>query len=124
VFVLRQLAATSGQSLSDLAARTRTTPSSISEVVARLVGRGLVAREPSKEDRRRAELSLTAAGQAMLANAPETIQEQLLRGFDRLDEQSRTTLADNLESWLVASGLDDIAPAMFFEPSIRSRYTD
>ena len=120
-FVLRQLATTSGQSLSDLAARTRTTQSSISEVVARLVVRGLVIREPSKDDRRRAELSLTAAGHAMLANAPETVQEQLLRGFDRLDEPSRTALADNLESWLVASGLDDIAPALFFEPSIRTR---
>lgn len=124
VFVLRQLATTSRQSLSDLAARTRTTQSSISEVVARLVVRGLVTREPSAEDRRRAELSLTAAGHAMLASAPETVQERLLRGFDQLDQQSRTTLAENLESWLAASGLDDIAPALFFEPSIRTRHTD
>lgn len=124
VFVLRQLATTSRQSLSDLAARTRTTQSSISEVVSRLVVRGLVVRESSTEDRRRAELSLTAAGHAMLASAPETVQERLLRGFDRLDERSRTALADHLESWLVASGLDDIAPALFFEPSVRTRHTD
>jgi len=47
LFVLRQLSATSGQSLGDLAARTRTTRSSISEVVARLVRNGLVNRAPS-----------------------------------------------------------------------------
>src|SRR5574338_746802 len=79
LFVLRQLAATSGQSLSDLAVRTRTTQSSISEVVARLVRRGLVDRQPSKDDRRRAQLSLTAAGRETLAAAPETVQERLLR---------------------------------------------
>ena len=124
LFVLRQLSAAPGQSLSNLALRTRTTQSSISEVVARLVQRGVVSRESSKEDRRRAELSLTRAGEALLAKAPETIQERLLRGFDRLDEKSRTALADNLESWLKASGLEDVTPALFFEPSVRSGDAD
>lgn len=115
LFVLRQLSVAPGQSLSDLALRTRTTQSSISEVVARLVQRGFVAREASKQDRRRAELSLTIAGQAVLAKAPETIQERLLSGFGQLDEPSRRALADTLESWLTASGLDDVEPALFFE---------
>ena len=115
LFVLRQLSATSGQSLSDLAARTRTTQSSISEVVARLVRNGLVNRAPSAKDRRRAVLSLTTVGETILANAPETIQERLLRGFESLDEATRRTLADNFESWLTSSGLNDVAPALFFE---------
>lgn len=115
LFVLRQLSVTSGQSLSDLAARTRTTQSSISEVVARMVRNGLVSRTPSAKDRRRAELSLTSAGEAVLTNAPETVQEQLLRGFESLDEQTRRALADSLESWLAASGLDDVTPTLFFE---------
>jgi DNA-binding MarR family transcriptional regulator len=117
LFVLRQLAARSGQSLSDLAARTRTTPSSISEIVARLVRRGLIERRPSEDDRRRAELSLTDRGRTTLAKAPVTIQERLLLGFDQLDGTSRAALADLLEAWLTASGLDDVAPALFFEPS-------
>ena len=117
LFVLRQLSATSGQSLSDLAARTRTTQSSVSEVVARLVRNGLVSRAPSSIDRRRAVLSLTAAGEAVLAKAPETVQERLLRGFESLDEGTRRTLADNFESWLTSSGLNDVAPALFFDPS-------
>jgi DNA-binding MarR family transcriptional regulator len=117
VFVLRQLSSAPGASLSDLAARTRTTQSSISEVVARLVRRGLVARVPSAEDRRRAELRLTPTGQAMLVRAPETVQERLLRGFDALDPDDCKALAAHLESWLAASGLEDVAPALFFEPS-------
>ena len=115
LFVLRQLSLAPGQSMTELATRTRTTQSSISEVVARLVHRELVAREPGKQDRRRAELSLTKTGRALLARAPETIQEQLLRGFEQLDEGSRKALADHLESWLAAVGLEDVAPTMFFE---------
>ena len=117
LFVLRQLAAMPGQSLSDLAARTHTTQSSISEVVARLVRNGLVNRVPSSIDRRRAALRLTVAGEAVLVNAPETIQERLLRGFEALDEGARRSLADSFELWLAASGLDDVPPALFFEPS-------
>jgi DNA-binding MarR family transcriptional regulator len=120
LFVLRQLAATPGQSLSDLAARTRTTQSSISEVVARLVRNGLVNRAPSSIDRRRAMLSLTASGEEILANAPETIQERLLRGFESLDEATRRSLAESFESWLAASGLDDVTPVLFFEPRRRA----
>lgn len=115
LFVLRQLSAAPGQSLGALAARTRTTQSSISEVVARLVRRGLVTRGVSKGDRRRAELTLTEAGRIMLASAPETVQERLLHGFDKLDESSRAALAEHLESWLAAAGLDEVAPTMFFE---------
>ena len=115
LFVLRQLSAKSGQSLSELAARTRTTQSSISELVARLVRNGLVIRSPSSQDRRRAELRLSAAGEAVLVNAPETVQEKLLHGFESLDEPRQQTLADSLESWLASSGLDDVAPALFFE---------
>jgi DNA-binding MarR family transcriptional regulator len=121
LFVLRQLSVASGQSLSELAARTRTTQSSISEVVARLVRNGLVSRAPSSIDRRRAVLSLTAAGERVLVNAPETIQERLLRGFESLDEGTRRTLADNLESWLTSSGLDDAAPLFFERTSSTAR---
>ena len=114
LFVLRQLSLAPGQSLSDLALRARTTQSSISEVVSRLVQRGFVARAASRRDRRRAELRLTPAGQAVLAKAPETIQERLLRGFGQLDETARRALADNLESWLAASGLESVEPELFF----------
>ena len=115
LFVLRQLASVSGQSMSEIAARTRTTQSSVSEVVGRLVSRGLVDRRTAPTDRRRAELTLTPAGVAVLARAPETVQERLLAGFARLGELEQATLADTLEAWLVASGLDDVRPVLFFE---------
>jgi DNA-binding MarR family transcriptional regulator len=116
LFVLRQLHTESEQSLGDLARRTRTTPSSVSEVVSRLVKRGLVARESSARDRRRAVLTLTAAGAALVRSAPETVQDRLVAGFGRLDRASQRVLADAIESWLTASGLADVTATFFFEP--------
>jgi DNA-binding MarR family transcriptional regulator len=117
LFVLRHLHAASEQSLGDLARRTRTTQSSVSEVVARLVRRGLVARQPSARDRRRAALTLTDAGAALAHAAPETVQDRLVAGFGRLDPGSQRALAEVIEAWLVASGLADVAPTFFFEPN-------
>jgi DNA-binding MarR family transcriptional regulator len=117
LFVLRQLHAVSEQSLGDLARRTRTTQSSVSEVVARLVRRGLVAREPSTRDRRRAVLTLTAAGAALVATAPETVQDRLVAGFGRLDPDAQRALAEAIEAWLAMSGLADVRPKFFFEPN-------
>ena len=117
LFVLRQLHAEPEQSLGDIARRTRTTQSSVSEVVGRLVKRGLVAREPSPRDRRRAVLTLTTTGRAVVETAPETVQEWLVAGFGRLDPAAQRALAKSIEEWLAASGLADVAPTFFFEPS-------
>jgi DNA-binding MarR family transcriptional regulator len=117
LFVLRQLHAEPEQSLGDLARRTRTTQSSVSEVVARLVKRGLVARKPSSSDRRRAVLTLMPAGRTLLMTAPETTQEKLVAGFGRLEPIAQRALAESIERWLAASGLGDVAPTFFFEPT-------
>ena len=117
LFVLRQLYAESGQSLGDLARRTRTTQSSVSEVVARLVKRGLVAREPSTQDRRRAVLTLTPDGAALAAAGPVTVQDRLVAGFGNLELPAQRALASSIETWLEASGLSGVAATFFFEPN-------
>ena len=116
LFVLRLLLAHPGQSMSDLAARTRTSQSSVSEVVGRLIERELVARHTSATDRRRAELSLTARGRTLAASGSLTIQERLLAGLGDLDARQRNALAAALEAGLAAAGLSDVPPTMFFEP--------
>lgn len=121
LFVLRQIALAPGVSMTHLARRTRTTQSSVSEVVARLVRRGFVDRHPAASDRRRAQLSLTPAGTALLDHAPESVQERLLAGLARLSEADRRALADGMEAWLAASGLEAVAPVLFFEEPQSSR---
>jgi MarR family transcriptional regulator, lower aerobic nicotinate degradation pathway regulator len=114
-FVLRQLESSSGVSPSELASCAHTSASSISEVIARLVARGLVSRVASISDRRRVELRLTAAGADLLASAPQTVQERLLAGLERLSSTDRLALVNGLESWITASDLGDTQPVLFFE---------
>jgi DNA-binding MarR family transcriptional regulator len=116
LFVLRQLQGHPGMSLGEVAVRTRTSQSAVSEVVGRLIANGFVGRSPSTADRRRAELRLTPRGLAVASTAPETIQERLLAGLHDLDDERRRALADAMEAWSSAAGLADVAPTMFFEP--------
>src|SRR3954469_12090924 len=66
LFVLQCLSRQSPCSVNELSARTATDQSSVSVVVSRLVASGHVKRSASKVDRRSVELSLTAAGAALL----------------------------------------------------------
>ncbi len=120
LFVLRQMAVKAGQSMGDIAQRTRTSQSSVSEVVARLVRRGLVARQAASDDRRRAVLTLTPAGREVLRSAPDTIQERLLDGLGRLPSDQRQLLAEMLSAWLAEAGLREVPPTMFLEPSLEA----
>ena len=117
LFILSQLDGSAGPlSVGELATRTFTHQSTASGVVSALVARGLVTRRPARDDARRVEVALTAAGRLLLSEAPTTVQTQLIRGLARLDAPTRAALADALEAWLTESGLGgDVAP-LFFEP--------
>jgi DNA-binding MarR family transcriptional regulator len=114
IFVLRQIADHPGLGLAELATRTHTAQSSVSEVVSSLVAAGLVTRVASVEDRRCASLTLTAAGCALVERAATSLQERLIGALERLTDGDRTRLAQALESWLAAAGLEGLPPSMFF----------
>src|SRR5262249_57939376 len=70
LFVLHQLAESDASSIDELAARTLTHQSSVSVVVSRLAERGLVIRRTARDDARRTEIALSAAGRAVAARPP------------------------------------------------------
>jgi DNA-binding MarR family transcriptional regulator len=115
LFVLQQLAAAPAASLADLAARTLTDASSVSTVVARLVARGLVARRAAAGDRRRAELSLTARGHALIHRAPVLAQHRLLDAIAHMSPAERKATVRALGGLVKAVGADAIEPRMLFE---------
>ncbi|PYP68674.1 MAG: MarR family transcriptional regulator [Gemmatimonadetes bacterium] len=115
LFVLQQLVDKPAQSLNELAERTATHQSSVSVVVRRLVDRGFVTRVASTSDRRRVHIALTAAGESLLRGAPPTVQSDLMHGMSRMRPDQRATLAELLELWVLASGIDLAAPPMMFE---------
>jgi DNA-binding MarR family transcriptional regulator len=116
LYVLQQLALAPAQSLNDLAERTRTHQSSVSVVVTRLVGRGLVSRHRSAEDGRRLELGLTQAGRRLLSRAPETVQTLLIRGLEELSPGALRQLTRTLDRLSEAIGAPSGPPSLLFEP--------
>lgn len=121
LFVLRQIDAAPGLSIGELAARTLAGQSTVSEVVARLVERRLVARRASALDARQSQLTLTASGRRAIASVEPTAQERLTGALGELRAGERETLATALEGWVNAAHLADEAPTMLLEERASSR---
>jgi DNA-binding MarR family transcriptional regulator len=124
LFVLQQLADAAARddaapSIAQLADLTATDPSSVSVVVSRLVARGLCARRPSKADARRAEVTITTAGQVLLTRAPSPVQMEMLAALTRMDPARRRELVAGLEEIVTALGVSGEAATMFFEDDER-----
>ncbi len=114
VFVLQKLREAPCASIAELAARTVTDPSSVSVVVARLAASGLVKRTPAAGDARRAEITLTTKGAALVRAAPEATQKQLIDALLRLSPSLRTGLAKGLTGLVLEMGIGH-KPELFFE---------
>jgi DNA-binding MarR family transcriptional regulator len=91
-------------SQAELAAALGLDPSNLAPTATELVDRGLVDRCRDEADRRRYELTLTVAGNALLARAAEAIREtedELLAALDRDQVNQLSTLlrrvADGIE---------------------------
>lgn len=115
LFVLHTLIDEPASSVSELATRTLTDQSSVSTVVARLVERGLVSRTPSRTDRRRAQLRITAAGQRMVKRAPRVPQTLMIQAIRAMPAARRSELARSLDGLAAAIGANEVAPRMLFE---------
>ena len=122
VFILQQLATVDALSVNDVAARTFTHQSTVSEVVQRLVDKELVERRQSKQDGRRAELSLTAAGATHLkklsggqgAKTGELFQHRLIAALGKMDASRRGQLSALLQELVEHAGIAGEMPEMFF----------
>jgi DNA-binding MarR family transcriptional regulator len=114
LFVLQSLAEAPASSMSELAARTATDQSSVSVVVSRLVERGLVSRHEARDDARRFEIRLTAAGRTLRHKTPQLVQARIVGAIQALPRSSRAELARLLGELVAKLDLDG-QPQMFFE---------
>lgn len=115
LFLLRQIGATPGLAIGELASRALAGQSTVSEVVSRLVARRLVQRSRGKDDARRVVLTLTRHGAKVIEHVPPTAQERLVEGLASMTPAQQARLAQSLEDWLSRAGLDRVSPTMFFE---------
>lgn len=90
--VLGRLDREGPQSVSDLAAKERMRPQSMAQTVSDLEAEGLVERSPDPNDRRRALVSLTAAGRDLLAASRQRREGWLVRAIEELPGEDRATV--------------------------------
>jgi DNA-binding MarR family transcriptional regulator len=116
LWVLQILKDRPAESLNELAIATATHQSSVSVVVRRLVDAALVTRSAATDDKRRVRIELTDAGRSLLEKAPTTVQVELMEGLRRMHPDRRVQLAELMNDWLSASGLDlSVVPPMLME---------
>jgi DNA-binding MarR family transcriptional regulator len=84
---------------SSLADRLAVSPPSVTSVVDGLVARGLVERHPDPGDRRRLNLELTPAGQALLVQADASVGARLDLIVARLDRARAEQALEALTYW-------------------------
>jgi DNA-binding MarR family transcriptional regulator len=119
LFLLRQIGAGEELSVSDLAARGRTTQGTVSTVLGRVVRAGLVSRRRASDDGRRVMLTLTPKGRRLLRRAPTPPTEALIGALESLTDAEARALATGLGALLMALALKPAESVMLFEDSAR-----
>jgi DNA-binding MarR family transcriptional regulator len=118
LFVLQQLGAEDGLSLTELAARTFTDRSSVTDLVDRLSDRGFVKRAVHPSDRRRAAVHLAPAGRRVIQRSPDAPTTMLVAALTKIEPRQRATLALSLRRLTAALGIADAAAPMLFADSV------
>ena len=91
--------------IDDVARQIGAAPSTASELLKRLAGRGFVVRRRAEDDERVVRLTLTPAGRAALGEHTTLDPEKLARGLGSLKKTEREELARLLER--VVDGLEE-----------------
>jgi DNA-binding MarR family transcriptional regulator len=120
VFVLTALASGERLSINDVAAATMTDRSSVAAVVERLVELGYAVRTQSPEDRRRADVSITARGRQALRRSAPPPTSVLIDAIRGMPETDRRSLAQGLGALAQRMGIAHAPAGMLFEDSPRS----
>ena len=122
LFALQRIAEHPGASVNEVAALTFTHQSSVSVVIRRLVAKRLVVKVAAKDDRRRQQLELTAAGRRSIARAPSVVQDRLIDAIAALNPRGRRTVT-RLLGHIAGQLAPRVAPhpPMLFEEPQRSK---
>jgi DNA-binding MarR family transcriptional regulator len=84
-------------SVSDLAQALRVRPQSMAQTVGDLEAEGMVERNPDPDDRRRALVSLTDAGQARIEADRAAREGWLVKALEELPDSDRETIERSVE---------------------------
>jgi DNA-binding MarR family transcriptional regulator len=137
----RRLAAATGLTpsqllvLQEIERRGETTPgaiatalqfgqATITNIVDRLEGSGLVSRQRGERDRRQVFLRITPAGQAVIESAPDMLQQQFRDRFPALPDWEQAMVLAALERLGVVLDADSIDAAPLLDAGAIDRASD
>lgn len=92
----------------ELARKVSLSQATITDIVKRLEGRGLLLRQRSKVDRRRINITLTDNGRSLIAKSLPLLQEQFERRFMELKDWEQHQLLSSLQRLAVMMDADEI----------------
>lgn len=96
LWILQEVAKTPNIGISELAERLSVHQSTCSQLVEKLVTRGLINKERSKEDQRRVGLCVTEEAKNTLKNAPGPAEGILPEALQSLSESALLSLENSL----------------------------
>ena len=106
-FVLKALSDSDGQTMSELATALGVQPPTVTKMVSRLAGHGLVERQSSESDGRLSRVFLTEEGRARIADVDKAwkrLEKEALSGVDDKDRKRLRKLLRAIEKNLAAAG--------------------
>jgi len=112
--LLKELLRADSPTVGQLARRVNLSPGTVTDVINRLEGRGLIRRVRSIKDKRQVFLSATESARELLADNVPLLQERFVERFGQLEEWEKTLLLSSLQR--VAAMMDanelDAAPVL------------
>ncbi|MBU0946188.1 MAG: MarR family transcriptional regulator [Proteobacteria bacterium] len=107
LWMMWELFANPGLKVSELAKALTIHPSTCSNMLDQLEGKGLLRRDRSKTDQRAVHLFLTDEGTKLLAMAPRPVQGALSKALGQLSDTHLSSLEDSLNKLMEAMQVKD-----------------
>ena len=120
LLVLQAIRDREGASISSLSETVSLSQATVTSIIDRLEGAGLVNRRRSQRDRRVVHAMLTAAGVSALESAPAALQAEFVDRFDSLDDWEKSAIIASLQrvaKLMDAEGID-ASPVLHTEADI------
>lgn len=86
-------------------------PATVTTIIDRLEGRGLVIRLRSETDKRKVHLYLSDAGRTLLQDSPKPLQEHFIKRYQNLEEWEQSQLLSAVERIATMMDADKIDAA-------------
>ncbi|MFV0595921.1 MarR family winged helix-turn-helix transcriptional regulator [Shewanella sp.] len=111
LMVMQKIAQLGSPLAKQVAEEITLSPATVTTIIDRLEGRGLVIRKRSESDKRKVHLHLSEAGRALLKESPKPLQEHFIKQYQNLEEWEQSQLLSSVERIAAMMDADKIDAA-------------